>query len=422
MKRLLALFAILSFLFFHTTAHAVTVYYQPTPYPLKKYDDTAMPQNLDIVHLWDGWLPSEFYGQQFIRDDKLQLGGWGDEYRIFMKFDIAGLPYSPDQMVLYLKSYDRGDSSTTTPFALCKVGSSWDLSLTWNTQPSFPTCWGWYSAPTPGNWWGIILTSLYNDWKNGAVANNGVMMFPQNKNNNFNMFRSSRYTSSYRPILRFDFTPTLQLKMPLPGGHKWLVTNEVGGYECLGQSPWPDIYHQDSTGNYFAVDFSWRNILDGGSTVYTESSDIPILAAAGGKIVDIRSSNPNHPNGYYIVVDHDSDGNISTGFTTRYLHLKYPPARSGGTPLQLGDSVTQGEEIGVMGTTGEDAQGNPTSTGIHLHFGVRYQNSGLSTVPELAKVVMDGDILKGYQTKCSEDADGTPLDWIRYYKSENTVY
>lgn len=409
MKRSIVLLAVLMLLF-PRVVYASTVYYWPTTYPLKNSDGATMSQGLDKVHLWDGWLPSVYYGQTFQRDDKLQVGGWGDQYRTFAKFDIEGLPQNPDLMALYLKSYARGDSSTTTPFALCKVGSYWDLSLTWNTQPSFPTCWGWYSAPTPGDWWGINLTSLYNDWKNGTLANNGVMLFPQNTNNNFDVFRSSRYSYGYGPVLRFDFTPTIEFKMPLPGAHEWLATTETGGWDCKGAY---DQYHDGV--NYFSVDFSWRNIPDTGAAVYNSPTDsIPVLAAGGG-VVTIVGSDQNHPSGYYVVIDHDGDMNLNTGVSTRYLHLKTNPLNY----VYLGQSVSQGQQIGLMGETG-------IGDGVHLHFGVRYgtgsTDSGASSIPQLAKVIMDGRFLKGYQTKCAVDSNGIPTDWNRYYRSYNTSY
>jgi len=108
------------------------------------------------------------------------------------------------------------------------------------------------------------------------------------------------------------------------------------------------------------------------------------------------------------VIDHDGDGNINTGVSTRYLHLKYSPS------VTAGNTVQQGALIGYMGDTG-------LSNGVHLHFGVRYQDSGSSSVNQLSKVTVDGQILKGYQTKCSE-SNGIPTDWIRYYRSYNTAY
>ncbi|MDD2935097.1 MAG: peptidoglycan DD-metalloendopeptidase family protein [Candidatus Pacebacteria bacterium] len=385
-------------------AFAVIVNYQPTPYPLLDKNGNTMSQDLDKVHLWDGWLPSYYYNQEFTRDDKLQLGGWGDQYRIYVKFDIEGLPYDPDDVIMFMKSFDRGDSSTTTPFAFCQASSSWDLSLTWNTQPSFSGCWGWYSAPTPGDWWGRYITSMYSDWKDGTSTNYGVMMYPQNTNNNFNVFRSSRYsTESYRAVLQFYFTPTIEFKMPLPGNHTWLVTTETGGWDCKGDY---DQYH-DST-NYFSLDFSWRNQADAGAAVYDESTDdIPVLVAGGGKVYQATYSSYN---GYYVVIDHDGDGNINTGVSTRYLHLK-----ENSINVSVGETVQQGDRLGYMGDTGD------YSDGVHLHFGVRYQDSGSSSVNQLSKVTVDGQILKGYQTKCSE-SNGIPTDWIRYYRSYNTAY
>ncbi|OHA84484.1 MAG: hypothetical protein A2481_04210 [Candidatus Yonathbacteria bacterium RIFOXYC2_FULL_47_9] len=192
------------------------------------------------------------------------------------------------------------------------------------------------------------------------------------------------------------------------------MTNEVGGYECMGQAPWPDAAHQGN--NYFAIDIAWNN--SGG--VYGQYNT-PILAAAGGKVIEVGGGNNNGDlNGFYVVIDHDSDGNINTGFTTRYLHLNQAAARANGTLLAVGNSVNQGDQIGIMGTTGKTLDGTPTSTGVHLHFGVRYNNSGPSTVPDLTKVLMEGLLLKSYQTECAVDANGIPTSRIRYYSSTMT--
>ncbi len=236
------------------------------------------------------------------------------------------------------------------------------------------------------------------------------MMSPQYNDNRFNVFRSSRYSGDGdRPILAFQFNQPAgmpNLKIPLPGGARWLLTNEVGGYECLGESPWPDEYHQDthSPGNYYSIDFSPTNVKDAGGS-YT--GNIPVIAAAGGYV---RFAEYTDTNGYYVVIDHDGDGDLGTGYSTRYLHLQ--------SNLQVaqGNTVSQGKLLGYMGNTG-----NPT-TGTHLHFGVRYQNQGYSYISQLSYVVVDGWLMKSFQTECSVNGSGIPTSRIRYYHSSNTAY
>ncbi|HVS79508.1 MAG TPA: peptidoglycan DD-metalloendopeptidase family protein [Candidatus Paceibacterota bacterium] len=384
-----------------------TAYYQLTPFPLKKSDGSAMPQDLEKIHLWDGWLPSYYYGQTLQRDDKLQMGGWGDVYETYIKFDLNGLPANPSAVTIWFKAYNRGDSSTTTPLAFCKVGGSWNLSLTWSARPSFLTCAGWFDAPIAGGWWGVDFTPWYAEWKNGTVTNNGIALSPEYNNNNFDVLRSSRYTTNDgdRPYLEFTFTQPSGMpsfKMPVPGGAKWLLTNEIGGYECMGESPWPDPYHQGS--NYYAIDISPTNVKDGGGS-YT--GNIPVIAAAGGYVKTVSYTDAN---GYYVVIDHDGDGNLGTGFSTRYLHLQ------SNVVVVQNSTVAQGDLLGYMGNTG-----NPT-TGTHLHFGIRYADSGSSSVSQLSYVVMDGWLMKSFQTECAVNSSGVPTSRIRYYHSTNRTY
>lgn len=74
----------------------------------------------------------------------------------------------------------------------------------------------------------------------------------------------------------------------------------------------------------------------------------PILAAKGGKVVTASFSNSY---GYNVRIDHGD------GFTTLYAHMQ------AGLKVAPGQTVSQGQQIGVMGTTG-------ASTGVHLHFEV----------------------------------------------------
>jgi murein DD-endopeptidase MepM/ murein hydrolase activator NlpD len=377
-------------------AYAATVYYQPTPYP----------SNITTgVHVWDGWITDYYYGKTFVRDDRLLQGGWGDTYRTYVRFDTKGLPTNASRAVLWMWPYAVTNAMAVN-FNL--VTSSWGTSMTWDTtngpgQPS-ATLLGSRGAPTLGQWWGTTITPWYNAWASNPATNYGFRLDPVLSNNDFNAFIASRYASvPARPQLQLDFTSPVTVPnfvMPLPGNLSWLVTTEIGGWDCKGTY---DEFHDDvgNNFNYFSIDFSRRNKNSSGSQQYSESDNIPVIAAAGGKVI-VATSVPDSLNGYYVVIDHDSDGNINTGFTTRYLHLK---DRSLVTVNQV---VIQGDSLGYMGNTG-------LSKGMHLHFGTRYNNSGVAN--GMAQyVINNGLILKSYQSECLNN------DWNKYYLSSNRVY
>jgi len=80
-------------------------------------------------------------------------------------------------------------------------------------------------------------------------------------------------------------------------------------------------------------------------------SGAPVLASASGEVIIARSSGWNGGYGNYIVVNHQN------GTQTLYGHLST-------LAVLVGNTVTRGEIIGYMGSTGR-------STGTHLHFEVR---------------------------------------------------
>lgn len=81
----------------------------------------------------------------------------------------------------------------------------------------------------------------------------------------------------------------------------------------------------------------------------------PILAASAGRVIaaGVRSGYGN-----CIDVDHGH------GIVTRYAHLS-------GYNARVGDTVTRGQQIGRMGSTGR-------STGTHLHFEVRINGAAVN--------------------------------------------
>lgn len=78
---------------------------------------------------------------------------------------------------------------------------------------------------------------------------------------------------------------------------------------------------------------------------------VAIRAAASGTVIVSRASGWNSGYGSYVVIDH---GN---GTQTLYAHMSRNVTVAGST-------VTQGDVIGYVGSTG-------LSTGPHLHFEVR---------------------------------------------------
>lgn len=77
----------------------------------------------------------------------------------------------------------------------------------------------------------------------------------------------------------------------------------------------------------------------------------PVYASASGQVSVSRSSGWNGGYGNYIVIDHPN------GTQTLYAHLDL-------VLVSVGQQVSQGEEIGHLGSTGR-------STGPHVHFEIR---------------------------------------------------
>lgn len=380
-----------------------------------------MQQNLNIVHIWDGWFNSNYPAIKPIqRDEKLQIGGWGDYYTSPLRFDLTGLPVAVTDASLFLWALPSG-AANPSQVSMFPITSPWDVmtgqtfpKIGWDNFPQTSPGSAWVVSTTVNTWRGYGITTWYNEWKGITRPDRGVLIWPYNNDGSqrFDKFASSRVTASNigsnlstRPILALTFTPTLQVKMPLSGGYSWLATNEVGGYECTGQLPWPDTAHQG--GNYFSIDFNATNIKDNGGS-YTGS--IPVLAVASGTVQEVGFLSST---GYYITLNH---GN---GYYTRYLHFDTNAARKNGVLLAQGNAVTQGDQIGIMGNGG-------FSTGPHVHINFWYggydpnSSYGASTNTNLAYVLMDGLLLKSYQTECNVGSTGKPTGWKRYYHSSNT--
>lgn len=105
---------------------------------------------------------------------------------------------------------------------------------------------------------------------------------------------------------------------------------------------WPTVGHTLSGNDYW----SGHLAIDIGLVIGE-----PIFASDSGVVVFAGWSSGGY--GYVVVVDH------GTGYQTLYAHLS-------GVTTSCGQSVVQGQTIGLGGNTGN-------STGAHLHFEVRFQ-------------------------------------------------
>ncbi|WP_157428391.1 M23 family metallopeptidase [Agromyces salentinus] len=89
----------------------------------------------------------------------------------------------------------------------------------------------------------------------------------------------------------------------------------------------------------------------------------PVFAATGGVVIEARA---NGSYGNWVLLDHGA------GVSTGYAHLI-----DGGILVEPGQSVSAGQLIGMVGSTG-------ASTGCHLHFEVRLGGMAVDARPFMA--------------------------------------
>lgn len=113
------------------------------------------------------------------------------------------------------------------------------------------------------------------------------------------------------------------------------------------------IWPVGAGGGYVSSDYGHRDFDESfhkGLDICGVPEGSDIYAVYAGTV--IRSETNQNGYGEFIVIDH---GN---GYHTAYAHLSE-------RDVQIGDKVLAGDRIGGIGTTGQ-------STGVHLHFEIRY--------------------------------------------------
>lgn len=104
---------------------------------------------------------------------------------------------------------------------------------------------------------------------------------------------------------------------------------------------------------YFAmptVGYNYGKLHPHNAVDIANSCGTPVDAAAEGLVTDLSLDSWSGGYGHYVILSHPN------GTRTRYAHL-------GTISVSLGDYVKQGDQLGLMGRTGD-------ATGCHLHFEV----------------------------------------------------
>lgn len=92
-----------------------------------------------------------------------------------------------------------------------------------------------------------------------------------------------------------------------------------------------------------------RQLHAGVDLVNNSGGKVPIYASASGTVRLVKTGNTGY--GKYVIITHSIRG---VKYETVYAHLD-------SYSVKVGQKVTQGEKIGIMGNTG-------IGTGVHLHF------------------------------------------------------
>lgn len=129
------------------------------------------------------------------------------------------------------------------------------------------------------------------------------------------------------------------------------------------------------------------------------SSGDPILAMESGTVVE-KGNQGSKSFGHYVVIEH------SNGLRSLYGHLKQEAS------VSVGDSVTRGQQIGQLGSTGN-------STGPHLHFEVydpndhgRVINPWVSYYQGKVAVTVGGNSYKANSRYPSDATAKAWCDWL----------
>lgn len=309
-----------------TSVFAADIWKNPGPFP-------------DGMDTWFG----SAYNTSAQHDNRLRVGGWGDEYDALLRFNLSGMPQAANQAVIWL--YSINDGGTPTYIQWYALSGQWhSSSVSWSTQPAGISI-GYTQPPTPGTWYGIDVTAQYNAWRNAISSplNYGFKLRPYQTNNNFSSFYSSTQGGGYGPWLHVVYTPqandnVLKLKWPLGAVNP---SHTISGYYFGGAWGVGQAYCVGQPMSHAGVDFA----ASAGNSVY---------AVEDGNVREVINSSSW---GHAIVTEHTSPSGGK--YTVVYWHVN--PVSD--LPTSSGNNfVPKGMQIATVADLGSET---------HLHIGIR---------------------------------------------------
>ncbi|MFQ5753236.1 MAG: M23 family metallopeptidase, partial [bacterium] len=176
---------------------------------------------------------------------------------------------------------------------------------------------------------------------------------------------ASQVTNEWRYVGGFIFPPAPPPPLPLPPPiqlftpNKKLLANEIGYQESLVG---PQQMIRPTVGGGIIQEFKLGTKSHRGIDIDRDVGGDPVKAVASGVVVQAKSLDGKC--GDWIWIFHGdiirNDGTtVESDISTIYLHMA-----TSSISVAVGDNVTQGQTIGLVGKTG-------MVTGTHLHFGIK---------------------------------------------------
>lgn len=393
-----------------------------------------MWRNLEDLGGFDGYIssatPNSFTDNETLLVTYLDATRWS-----FLRFNVSSLPDASQVQSVKLWLWTEYPGINIRPAAMWMhpLYVPFNSTTTWNNR-NISVYAGATNVPVSGwNSWTVIdITQYYQKWRTGQWVNHGIIFSPNLVQVQFfNWFASANYATAAakKPRIQVTYTgsatPVQFLSFPLPSTLYPQGAYTAGKINSVVDHQMDTVYsHKDGkilsfTGEVFVATATypaggvyqcypkqanavWSATLQGlykgtgqsgaGSADcrvnkalnyeahpgydYLASSGTVVKAAAGGRVVNnlIVTTGQNNslcvPKGLNgttykgcaawgaVGIDH---GN---GYVTQYLHLSR-------IDVQAGQAVTEGQQIGLSGTTA--APNSP-----HLHFEVLKLRSGAS--------------------------------------------